>query len=254
MNVESHYRSLADELWALQNRVRNFINESHWLTDGEWKESVLRNILIRHMPSNVNVGRGFVVTPDSCSSQIDILIYDSSIPTLYKEGDLVFVTADSVKAIIEVKSSINHNKMSQALQKLANNADLIKTNRLVNVDDDLFVGLFSYDYDEKRLSIRSVLKKLHDTANGQTNHVVNHLMLGKNHFIRFWHNDPRPDLQHANNSYNHWHSYIFENLSPGYFINNAIEYASDTASVRENRPVWYPPQGKEQNLSNTISL
>src|SRR5512147_173447 len=103
MNVQSHFRSLADELWALKNRVRNFIDDAHWLTDGEWKESVLRNILRRHMPASVGVGRGFVITPNSCSSQVDILIYDTSKPTLYKDGELVFVTADSVKAVIEVK-------------------------------------------------------------------------------------------------------------------------------------------------------
>ncbi len=254
MDVQSHFRSLADELWALKNRVRNFIDDAHWLTDGEWKESVLRNILNRHMPANVSIGRGFVVTPNSCSSQIDILIYDSSNPILYKDGDLVFVTADSVKAVIEVKSRITDGNLHQALGKLSDNAEFIKSNRIVNEDDDLFVGLFSYDFDGNRPSTRRILQRLHDTANGRASRVVNHITLGKNLFIRFWHTNPDPNLQQENAPYNRWHSYSFENLASGYFINNAVEYASDNMSVRFNRFVWYPPQGKEQNLNNTMPL
>ena len=106
MNVTDYYRSLASELHAVKNRVRNFIGSHHWPTDGEWKESVLRTVLRRHLPSNMKVGRGFVVRPERPSKQIDVLIYDASKPVLYQDGDLVIVTCDAVKGIIEVKSNI----------------------------------------------------------------------------------------------------------------------------------------------------
>src|SRR3990172_3909969 len=106
MDTEAHYRSLAAEIEALKNRVRNFIAKSHWQTDGEWKESVLRAIIQRHLPSDVGVGRGFVIKPSASSSQIDVLLYDTSKPLLYRDGDLVFVTVDAVRGIVEVKSKL----------------------------------------------------------------------------------------------------------------------------------------------------
>lgn len=254
MNVQSHFRSIADELWALKNRVRNFIEDAHWQTDGEWKESVLRNVLSRHMPVSIGVGRGFVIAPSSCSSQIDIIIYDSSKPTLYKDGDLVFVTADAVKAVIEVKSRIVSNNLTTAMRKLADNAEFVKTHRLENEDNDLFVGLFAYDFDENSLSVRAILRRLHNNANGQLNRIINHVTLGKNLFIRFWHTQPSGNLLQEANPYNRWHSYGLDDLSPGYFISNATEYASDNSSIRLNRFVWYPPQGKEQNLNQSMQL
>jgi hypothetical protein len=96
MNTNQYFLSLTQELRGLQNRVRNFIDDAHWQTDGEWKESVLRYFLRRNLPRNVEIGRGFVVSPKGCSSQIDVLIYDSTKPILFRDGDLVFITPDAV--------------------------------------------------------------------------------------------------------------------------------------------------------------
>src|SRR5215510_13798348 len=102
MNVPAYYRSLTSELEAVKDRVRNFIAGNHWLTDGEWRESVLRAIMAQRLPSNVNIGRGFVITEDGPTTQCDILIYRSDRPILFRQGDLAFVTPDAVVAIIEV--------------------------------------------------------------------------------------------------------------------------------------------------------
>lgn len=77
MDLFAHYRAIGCEFLALKNRVRNLIGGAHFLTDGEWEESVLRAFISRHVPAHVHVGRGFVVTGDSCSTQIDVLLYDS---------------------------------------------------------------------------------------------------------------------------------------------------------------------------------
>jgi hypothetical protein len=77
MNMIEYHKSLNRELQALKDRVRNLMDDPHWLTDGEWKETVLRSVLRKHLPHSVQVGRGFVLTPSRCSKQIDVLIYDS---------------------------------------------------------------------------------------------------------------------------------------------------------------------------------
>jgi hypothetical protein len=48
MNVRDYFESLGHELDALKHRVRYLIAETNWQTDGEWKESVLRQVLRRH--------------------------------------------------------------------------------------------------------------------------------------------------------------------------------------------------------------
>src|SRR5688572_15721438 len=86
MDPTHYYKSLSLELDALKDRVRYLIAGSHWPTDGEWKESVLRSVLRRHLPPTVGVGRGFIIGPQTNSAQTDVLLYDTSRPLLHQEG------------------------------------------------------------------------------------------------------------------------------------------------------------------------
>lgn len=78
MNISEHYRSVSAELLSLKNRVRNYIEDSHWQTDGEWKESVLRSVLSRHIPETAKIGRGFVISQSYYYSDISILRFSNN--------------------------------------------------------------------------------------------------------------------------------------------------------------------------------
>jgi len=130
LDVNAYFLSLSGELNALKDRVRHLISGSHWQTDGEWKETVLRSVLRRHLPSSLEVGTGFIVAPNTASTQVDVLVYDSTKPVLFREGDLVFLAADSVKAVIEVKSKIHSQRhLEEVLDKLADKAEFVSQNR-----------------------------------------------------------------------------------------------------------------------------
>lgn len=229
-----YFISLSNELSSLKNRVRNFIQGEHWLTDGEWKESVLRSFLRRNLPKSVEIGRGFVITDDRPSSQIDILIYDSSKPILFQDGDLVFVTPDSVLGIIEVKSSLDNTTFYKAIEKLSSNANLIRkltTNRII-------FGLFSYE--DNTTGSEDNLDSLYKVANSNSKKVVQCICMGKDNFIRYWNLDPT----NSKKLVNRWHAYELKNMAPGYFIHNIVQ-AICPQSVNENISLWYPKEGKE---------
>ena len=84
----------------MKDRVRNFIAGNHWLTDGEWKEGVLRAMFAQRLPSSVVVGHGFIITETGQTTQCDILIFRADCPVLFRQGDLAFVTPDAVLAVI----------------------------------------------------------------------------------------------------------------------------------------------------------
>ena len=62
-------------------------------------------------------------------------------------GDLVFVTADAVRAIIEIKTELRpgNGKQStrQVLKKLADEAERIR--KRVGTDKNFWAGLFAYN-------------------------------------------------------------------------------------------------------------
>jgi hypothetical protein len=240
MDTNAYFDSISQELRSLQNRVRNFLATSpHWLTDGEWKESVLRSILRRHLPQTVLVGRGAVIRDDDNSRQIDLLIHSAEAPVLFRDGELVFVTPDAVIGVIEVKTSLSNATFEAALSQLVERAQVVSTQgRMVSVRTHRkFFGLFAY---ESTVSSRHALEALREAATQAGGITIDLVCLGCDHFIKWWRFDP---LGH-HRPVNRWHSYRFQNKAPGYFIHNVVEAVSPY-SVEENQEVWFPREGKE---------
>src|SRR5207248_1371106 len=145
--------------------------------------------------------------PKSVSQQIDVLVYDSSKPILFKDGDLVFLASDATRAIIEVKAAIrSQSKLLEAVEKLARKAEFLYEQ---TPGDQFriqppFVGLFSYEWWEKSdrqppiQKVNEVLDALHKAANGKNNRnphtrIVNHVTLGPSFFVRYWEREPASD-------------------------------------------------------------
>jgi hypothetical protein len=184
VDISTYFESLTKELTALQNRVRNFIADAHWQTDGEWKESVLRYFLKRNLPNNVEVGRGFVVSPIGTSSQIDVLIYDAAMPVLFRDGDLVFVTPDAVRAVIEVKSKLTPRGLTSAAGKLAENIEKI----CYRSRNDKTFALFAFESKIRNPNV--ALAAVRNAAGTNIRRVIDLVCLGDSHLIHWWYLDP----------------------------------------------------------------
>ena len=114
--------SLSLELSARADAVRQLIGAKHWLTDGHHKEQILQGVIERHCPSSVRVGKGFVInpgSPDSCSKEQDIILFDSRAEAPFLEtGDLVVVSAQSTIACVSVKSSLGTSELRSSIEGL----------------------------------------------------------------------------------------------------------------------------------------
>lgn len=225
----AYHKSIGDEFRSLKDRIRNLIGSSHWLSDGEHKEAVLRNAIRSRLPEIYRVGKGFVCYQNGNSKQLDILITSKQKPTLFKEGDLVIVTADCVEAIIEVKTSQpDRGTLAETLTKLADNVAEIRHQRR---DHKCWAGLFVFEGQsarENRLaSGRSsdLVRANFDAANRDVARAINCVAYGPDIFSRFWNNaQEQADGEIGGPA---WHSYVFyrpshKGLAPAYFISNLI--------------------------------
>ncbi len=244
MDNVAYFESLTSEIKSLQNRIRNFIGSAHWQSEGEWKESVLRMTLRKYLPSNIGVGRGFIITRDGPSTQIDILVYDKSKPTLFSDSDFVLVTQDATLGIIEVKTNVKASEMVDVLSKINGNVEL---SRRGYASSPPFCGLFVYecqDFDSKR-----TLADIQNVFKGHAANPINILCFGESHFIRYWDYEPTCPSKRCFK----WHSYNLNGMAPAYFIHNIIAYACHH-SVLINNNLWFPSQGKEPNKIDEIDM
>ncbi|MCK9798328.1 hypothetical protein M1B34_11475 [Pseudomonas sp. MAFF 302030] len=84
---------------------------------GDARESFIRDVLKRFLPSNISIGSGQVI--DACggiSKQIDLIIYRNDFPTLRTFGSADVYLIEGVIATVEVKSQLNNQSLALALE------------------------------------------------------------------------------------------------------------------------------------------
>ena len=249
----SYHKSFTEELHAVRDRIKQLVGNR--LTSGEHKESALRMMLRRHLPPSLVVGRGFVVTDGEPSQQIDVLIVDGNRPCLYKDGDLMIVTPDAVRGIVEVKTGCaltskdknNPAEIESHLTTLAEKGALCeRVLRKNNPDAKVWTGLFVFDGANQLFD--PVLTAL-GRAFRATGHNVNCVSFGKADFFRYWSENEIKDGGLAGYKGDPlWHAYRFPDpISASYFIGNLLD-ATSHVDRRESAFAWFPMiGGKEEH-------
>ena len=114
--------------------------------DGRFVENLIRNILSKYLPKELEVLTGFIVRPavkvgkndksrknekDNHSTQLDIIIYNSALyPVFLRSNDTVIVPPEGVISIISVKKTLNPNDIKHELWVLKEASKLCRCNRL----------------------------------------------------------------------------------------------------------------------------
>jgi hypothetical protein len=236
-----YHKSIDDEFKATQNRVRNLIADCHWLTDGEYKEVILRKVLRSCLPEFLHIGRGFVCYEQHSSTQLDVLITNKDRPTLFQEGNLVIVTPDCVEAIVEVKTKLERrSELTETLTKLANQVEDVRWKK---PGRQCWAGLFVFDGPEgvdagDKEKSRNLLEAIAEASQGEPEGAINCVALGSELFVRYW-----PDTMPGAGTPG-WQSYVFNEgtharLAPAYFVSNLVWQISPDTSA-EMKYAWFP--------------
>lgn len=245
------YKSIGSELTAVKNRVRHLIGRRHWGKEGEYKEAILRNVIRRFLPKNYSIGTGFVAAHDGeinyITSQIDIIIYDNTNPTLFQEGDFIIVTPQAVRAVIEVKTQIYSSKFEKIVRRIIEDARLIRHNQgkiyecnPVGIPEEkpqgLFIGLFSYGTTKKVNFLYETIKEIGIKEKNKNiklpleRYFINNIVLSSDYYISF--------KEHKESDYM-LTLYNMKNLSYPNFITNILRNLS-FLPVYMAPGVWVP--------------
>ena len=120
LNDKAFLESWSAQFQSQADIVRNLIGDTHWLSDGHHRESILRDFIEVFLPTNVAISSGFVKPPNSryrCSNEIDILVSDvQSRVHYYNQNGFRIIPPEALVALIEVKSTHSKKKLKEALQ------------------------------------------------------------------------------------------------------------------------------------------
>ena len=140
MNEHEQRFKLEDLLRAAGQQLRSDFQEiqdcnPHAAERGTEAEEILKRILRDRLPKRFGVESGLVVGPDGMvSRQSDVIIYDSLNSPVYRGGPkLHILPRDNVAAVIEVKSKLNKDELSDAAEKIAS-VKKIKASPICGID------------------------------------------------------------------------------------------------------------------------
>ena len=200
-DMDELYESIAKEMHAKRNRVRNIIGNSHWGEEGKYKEIILKKIIQRYLPQDLSIGTGFIATKTNesidATSQIDLILYKNSYPPLFREEDFVILHPEPVCAIIEVKTNISNSKrnLEEILVKASRNAiEVLRNKKQPNSPAHFFNGIFSYDTEMKPEAVLDAYKNHWDIISNDSgidaSHfnkiagTVNHICLNQDIYLK----------------------------------------------------------------------
>jgi len=235
-NFVPYLQSLTDELTAIRNRVRLLVK--NWPADGHFKEAILRQMLRRHLPESVLIGTGFVVNAFGPSGETDILVVDRDMPTLFKEGELLIVTPESVKAVIEVKTRLDGlAAICKAAAQLAQRKAHVQ--RHVQCKD-VWAGLFVYEgTDDRHVDLLRAVGQ----ARSETQAIVDCVAYGDDTLVKF---SPVPESEGGRQPSNAWHSFNVPGVAAANFVASLIETLVPQRKDPGSFPWFGPPEGFER--------
>jgi len=108
-------------------------NVEHPTTQGDGTELNWIEMLKNYLPKRYKVDKAFVLDHEgNLSDQIDIVIYDQHYsPFLFNESGILYVPAESVYAVIEVKPILNKENLEYAGKKAASVRKLTRTSGII---------------------------------------------------------------------------------------------------------------------------
>lgn len=130
---ENFLSSNSKELISKVSRLDELIGRDHWLSVGNYKESILRNLLSSTLPKKYEVSTGFIIASNRegeilKSKQIDIIIWDSTnYAPIFRDGEFVIVPPEACSAIIEVKSKLDSKELHDSLLNIDSLMDFCTT-------------------------------------------------------------------------------------------------------------------------------
>lgn len=191
--IQEYWSQEVDSMLATYRQFETLVpsekheGSAHHGEDGRYVEDLIREYLVKFLPKELEVLTGFILRPavktggsgkerkndiDQCSSQLDIIVYDSSqYPVFQRFGESVIVPPEGVIAIVSVKKHLNDGDVKKEISALWQASRLCRTlssNDPVDKIRGPFLGVVSMHskIEKKRTeTLEWIFEKINETYN-----------------------------------------------------------------------------------------
>jgi len=119
MSMEQYYRKVQEKVMVQRDIINSLLKDPRII--GDYYEAIVRDAVREAVSGSFAVGRGVVLASDGrASKECDIVIYNAvEYGPLFYAGDIVVVSPEAVRCVIQVKGTVSLDNLGDAIQSLA---------------------------------------------------------------------------------------------------------------------------------------
>ena len=117
--MDAYYRKVQEKVLVQRDIICSLLRDPRII--GDYYEAIVRDWVREMVSSAFVVGRGVVLAGDGrASKECDIIIYSAAeYGPLFVSGDIVVVSPESVRAVIQVKGTVSLDNLGDAISSLS---------------------------------------------------------------------------------------------------------------------------------------
>ena len=171
MTIHEYFSDVVEELKRRSDRVRLGFS-THVLSAGENRESIVSNFLREYLPKAYGVDTGLILAKSGeFSNQADVVVVDQTYnaPLFSNHSNRLWLI-ESVYALIEVKTTLSPNDISDSLKKCRKfktmPRDFETVPELPRIPDSLFV-LWAFEAPKPETAKENIVSALKDVPRSE---------------------------------------------------------------------------------------
>ena len=117
--MDMYYRKVQEKVLVQRDIICALLKDPRII--GDYYEAIVRDWVREVVSGAFSVGRGVVLAADGrASKECDIIIYNAvEFGPLFVSGDIVVVSPEAVRGVIQVKGTVSLDNMSDAIASLS---------------------------------------------------------------------------------------------------------------------------------------
>lgn len=117
--MQQYYGKIQDKVLVQQDIINSLIKDQRVI--GDYYEAIIRDVIRENVAEAFAVGRGVVLSKEGKTSrECDIIVYNAAeYGPLFKSGEIVVISPEAVRCVVEVKGTLNNSHLSDAVKNLS---------------------------------------------------------------------------------------------------------------------------------------
>ncbi|MFC1846566.1 DUF6602 domain-containing protein [Chloroflexota bacterium] len=117
--MENYYRNVQQKVLVQRDIIRSLLKDPQII--GDYYEAIIRDAIKESISASFAVRRGVILSETGDTSrECDIIIYNTAeYGPLFLSGDIVVLNPEAVRAVIQVKGTLNLENFKDAIANLA---------------------------------------------------------------------------------------------------------------------------------------